>query len=82
VELNRETFIEMTGMPDYGPMLSDMFEAFGVHGCKSFPSEYLRSAHISLDYGGKEVTSENLLARKPRSWSEFLDATPVQDLLT
>ncbi|KAJ6458668.1 NAD(P)-binding protein [Mycena vitilis] len=34
VEFDRETFIAATGMPDYGPMLSDMFEAFGVHGCK------------------------------------------------
>lgn len=34
-----------------------------------------------IDYGPKEVTSENLLARKPRSWSDFLDANPVQKLL-
>jgi len=63
LELDREAFIEATGMPDYGPMLSDMFEAFGVYGY----------------YGGKEIASESLLSRKPRSWSDFLDATPVQD---
>ncbi|KAJ7368786.1 NAD(P)-binding protein [Mycena albidolilacea] len=63
LELDREAFIEATGMSDYGPMLSDMFEAFG------FP-----------DYGGKEIASESLLARKPRSWADFLTATPAHDL--
>ncbi|KAJ6560435.1 NAD(P)-binding protein [Mycena capillaripes] len=65
LEFDRETFIEATGMPDYGPMLSDMFEAFAVHGY----------------YGPKKVADESLLARKPRSWSDFLAATPMKDLL-
>ncbi|KAJ7129238.1 NAD(P)-binding protein [Mycena epipterygia] len=65
LEMDREAFIEVTQMPDYGPMLADMFQAFAVHGY----------------YGPKEVTSENLLARKPRSWSDFLDVNPVQKLL-
>ncbi|KAF7355724.1 NAD(P)-binding protein [Mycena sanguinolenta] len=63
LELDREAFIEATGMPDYGPMLSDMFEAFAIHGY----------------YGGKAIAAESLLPRKPRSWSDFLAATPVQD---
>ncbi|KAF8214034.1 NAD(P)-binding protein [Mycena galopus ATCC 62051] len=69
LELDRDTFIEATGMPDYGTMLSDMFEAFAASGCKSFY------------YGGKQVASDDLLSRKPRSWSDFLDATPVQNFL-
>ncbi|KAJ7755982.1 NAD(P)-binding protein [Mycena metata] len=63
VQMDRETFIEATGMPKYGPMLSDMFEAFAAHGY----------------YRGKEITSETMLARKPRSWADFLDATQVQN---
>ncbi|KAK7054094.1 NAD(P)-binding protein [Favolaschia claudopus] len=65
LEMDRETFIAATGMPDYGPMLSDMFEAFAVHGY----------------YGGKETTNERLLARKPRLWSEFLAVVQVKELL-
>ncbi|KAJ7693893.1 hypothetical protein B0H17DRAFT_481766 [Mycena rosella] len=62
-EVDREKFIEMTGMPEYGNMLADMFQAFAVHGY----------------YGPKEITSAGVLARKPRSWSDFLDVTPMQD---
>ncbi|KAJ7126446.1 NAD(P)-binding protein [Mycena crocata] len=65
VELDRDAFIEMTQMPDYGPMLADMFQAFAVHGY----------------YGPKKMTDESLLARKPRSWSDFLRAIPVQNFL-
>ncbi|KAF7352401.1 NmrA domain-containing protein [Mycena venus] len=65
LELKREAFIEATGMPGWGPMLSDMFEAYGACGY----------------YGGKKITNESLLSRKPRSWSDFLDATPVPNFL-
>ncbi|KAK7062137.1 NAD(P)-binding protein [Favolaschia claudopus] len=65
LEMDRETFIATTGMPDYGALLSDMFEAFAVHGY----------------YGGKEITNERLLGRKPHLWSEFLGVTPVKELL-
>jgi len=65
LEMTRDEFIEATGMPDFGPMLSDMFEAFGVHGY----------------YGPKAITSPGFLARTPRSWADFLKVTPVQELL-
>jgi len=65
VQLTREAFIEATGMPDFGPMLADMFEAFEAHGY----------------YGPKAITSPGLLARTPRSWGEFLKVTPVKELL-
>ncbi|KAJ7437090.1 NAD(P)-binding protein [Mycena galericulata] len=65
VELTREAFIEATGMPDYGLMLADMFQAIGVHGY----------------YGPKAITSPGLLARIPRSWADFLEVTPLKELL-
>ncbi|KAJ6561541.1 NAD(P)-binding protein [Mycena vulgaris] len=64
-ELDREAFIEKTQMPDFGPMLADMFQAFEVHGY----------------YGPKEITNASVLVRKPRSWADFLAASPVQDFL-
>ncbi|KAJ7498525.1 NAD(P)-binding protein [Mycena latifolia] len=70
VELDREAFIEATKMPEFGAMLADMFQAFAIElPAETFP-----------DYGPKEITSPTVLVRKPRSWSDFLDATPVQDL--
>ncbi|KAJ7639285.1 NAD(P)-binding protein [Roridomyces roridus] len=65
VQMTREVFIEATGMPEYGPMLADMFQAFEVHGY----------------YGPRPTTRTDLLAREPRSWADFLDATAVKDLL-
>ncbi|KAJ6616237.1 NAD(P)-binding protein [Mycena sp. CBHHK59/15] len=64
-EMDREGFIALTQMPDFGPMLADMFQAIEEYGY----------------YPGKEVTSESLLARKPRSWAEFLAAMPIAKLL-
>ncbi|KAJ6624891.1 hypothetical protein B0H10DRAFT_2430620 [Mycena sp. CBHHK59/15] len=58
--MDREAFIDMTQMPDFGPIFADMFQAIEEHGHESL--------NPSLRYcGGKEVTDENLLARKPRS---------------
>jgi hypothetical protein len=32
-----------------------------------------------LDYGPKALSSEDILARKPKSWREFLEATPKEN---
>ncbi|KAJ7767450.1 NAD(P)-binding protein [Mycena maculata] len=70
LELNRDAFIEATGMPEYGSMLADIFQAFAIYGCKS--------SH----YGPKVITNPRLLARPLRSWADFLEVNPVQELLS
>ncbi|KAJ7133280.1 NAD(P)-binding protein [Mycena epipterygia] len=65
-QIDREVWLE--GFPPagkfIGPMLGDMFQTFEAAGF----------------FGDKLPTSADILARKPRSWMETLEATP-KDLL-
>ncbi|KAJ7133190.1 hypothetical protein C8R44DRAFT_870625 [Mycena epipterygia] len=65
-QIDREVWLE--GFPPagkfIGPMLGDMFQTFEAAGF----------------FGEKLPTSADILARKPRSWMETLEATP-KDLL-
>jgi len=62
VELDREAYIAGAHTPEFGAMLADMYQAYAACGY----------------YGPKEITSSSILPRKPHSYSEFLEANPVQ----
>ncbi|KAJ6452746.1 NAD(P)-binding protein [Mycena sanguinolenta] len=65
-QVDRESWLE--GFPPagkfMGPILGDMFQTFEAAGF----------------FSGKLPTDETILARKPRSWMEALEATPKEQL--
>ncbi|KAJ6578166.1 NAD(P)-binding protein [Mycena capillaripes] len=67
-QVDRESWLE--GFPPtpvgkfMGPILSDMFQTFEAAGY----------------FGGRLPMSDDLLARKPRSWKDILEATPKEML--
>ncbi|KAJ7502703.1 NAD(P)-binding protein [Mycena galericulata] len=61
-KIDRASFIATFPFPAMAPTLADLCEAYEEFGY----------------YGPKQVTSEDILARKPRSYREFLEATPKE----
>ncbi|KAJ7800466.1 NAD(P)-binding protein [Mycena olivaceomarginata] len=63
-QVDRESWIEAFAPPVkfLGPILGDMFQTFEAAGF----------------FGPKLPTDEHILARKPRSWLEALEATPKE----
>ncbi|KAF7351829.1 NAD(P)-binding protein [Mycena venus] len=56
----REEFLKMFPYKDMAPAIADLYQAYEEIGY----------------YGPKEPTSEDILARKPKTWREFLEAAP------